>query len=196
MGTSFVLASMARLHFGVTLPTDRATLKTAYRQAARKLHTDTSGSDTKAAFQDMQAAYEALTAPGAAGVFTDAPVDGLHGRGYAAVRPWAGRGATQKWQGMRGLQRARIQYTQAPTCGMVALSAMPALLLDTKHVGVPHVRRTQRVGRAVQAQGYHHRNARSVRHVPRQGRNRTDEPGNTQGLFGGRAHDAERKETP
>ncbi len=126
MGTSFVLASMARLHFGVTLPTDRATLKTAYRQAARKLHTDTSGSDTKAAFQDMQAAYEALTAPGAAGVFTDAPVGLLQYTEEGTLLSALGLGvgphkngkecAACKGRGYNTHKRRRVEWLPYPPC--------------------------------------------------------------------------------
>lgn len=64
----------AHLFFGVTLPIERATLKTLYRQAARKLHTDASGTDaTREAFIAMQQAYEKLTDAKAVGVFTDGP---------------------------------------------------------------------------------------------------------------------------
>jgi hypothetical protein len=49
-----------------------------YRKAARRLHTDLSGTSlTNDAFIAMQAAYEQLTAPGAAGVFVDSPVEAV-----------------------------------------------------------------------------------------------------------------------
>jgi hypothetical protein len=61
---------LCKKHFGLTLPINLPALKHAYRQAAKKLHTDTSGSDTKAAFIEMQKAYELLCkCPGA---FTEA----------------------------------------------------------------------------------------------------------------------------
>lgn len=59
------LEQLARQHFGVKLPVARETLKTLYRAAARRLHTDTSGSAaTKDAFVAMQQAYETLVSCG------------------------------------------------------------------------------------------------------------------------------------
>lgn len=57
--------------FGITLPCERAELKRAFREAAKRLHTDTSGGDTKDAFIDMKACYDKLIV---AEVFTDVGV--------------------------------------------------------------------------------------------------------------------------
>lgn len=72
--SGLTLTVLARLYFGVTLPVERATLKTLYRTKARQLHTDASGTDaTREAFIAMQQAYEKLTDAKAVGVFTDGP---------------------------------------------------------------------------------------------------------------------------
>lgn len=67
------LQQQAAFYFGVTLPVERDTLKSAYRTAAKRLHTDVSGADTKDAFVIMKAAYDALCDEKATGVFTDGP---------------------------------------------------------------------------------------------------------------------------
>jgi DnaJ-class molecular chaperone len=55
---------------GVTLPVKREDLKKAYRQRAKELHTDTSGTDSKEDFILMRKAYECLCE---ADVFSDGP---------------------------------------------------------------------------------------------------------------------------
>lgn len=81
--TAEYLATLAQKHFGIKLPTDPATLKTAYRAAARKLHSDlTHDTATEEQFKLMAAAYAVLIVPNAPGVFAQAPeelatVDGV-----------------------------------------------------------------------------------------------------------------------
>jgi DnaJ-class molecular chaperone len=63
----------AAQQFGVKLPIERATLKKLFREAAKRLHTDTSGEDTKEAFILMKSAYDFLCDENLTGVFTDGP---------------------------------------------------------------------------------------------------------------------------
>ena len=60
------LEQLSKKYFGLPLPCDKAALKHAFRAAAKRLHTDTSGADTKAAFIEMKEAYDLLLmCPGA-----------------------------------------------------------------------------------------------------------------------------------
>lgn len=63
---------LAQTHFNLTLPTTLDDLKSAFRTAARKLHTDLSGADTKNAFIAMKDAYDYLVSlNGSSGVFSE-----------------------------------------------------------------------------------------------------------------------------
>lgn len=65
MVTKFTLAdnpyNVAEKYFNLKLPCTLMDLKTAFRIEAKKLHTDTSGKDTKDAFIEVKAAYDFLS---------------------------------------------------------------------------------------------------------------------------------------
>ena len=67
---------IAYQHFGLQLPVQRDVLKAVYRKAARRVHPDLSSLSkeaSEAAFRELQAAYDLLTASTAMGVFIDGP---------------------------------------------------------------------------------------------------------------------------
>ncbi|MBI4090476.1 MAG: hypothetical protein HY422_00460 [Candidatus Komeilibacteria bacterium] len=63
---------LAQKYFHLTLPTTSDDLKSAYRAAAKKLHTDLSGADTKSVFIAMKEAYDYLVSlNGSSGVLSE-----------------------------------------------------------------------------------------------------------------------------